>query len=156
MLKKLSLTVSGPILLSLLLALQGWSQQQIPAPTSGIPAAPKAARHYDPQAVETLAGNVIAINRKPAKRSGRPDRVTMVFKTDKGTFKVHLGPADYLDRQTLKLASGDRVEVKGIRVSRPKGSAFIAGEVRKGDQVLKLRDDTTGRPLWAKGRKNPT
>ena len=32
------------------------------------------------------------------------------------------------------------------------GNAFIAGEVRKGDQILKLRDDATGRPLWAKGR----
>lgn len=147
MLKKLSLMVSTAGLLALLLAPQGWSQQQFPAAT------PKAARLYNPQAAETLAGNVAALNRIPAKRPGRPDRVMMVLQTDKGTVNVHLGPADYLDRQALKLAPGDQVEVKGIRITRPKVTVFMAGEVRKGDQILKLRDDTTGRPLWAKGKK---
>ncbi len=147
MMKKLSLMGSLGVLLALLLAPQGWSQQQFPA------AAPKAAQLYNPQAAETLAGNIVALNRIHAKRPGRPDRVMMLLQTDKGTVKVHLGPADYLDRQALKLCQGDQVEVKGIRITRPKFNGFIAGEVRRGEQVLKLRDDATGRPLWAKGRK---
>jgi hypothetical protein len=57
-----------------------------------------------------------------------------------------------LDQQALKLAVGDQVEVKGVRVNRPRVSIFIAVEVRQGDQVLKLRDDATGRPLWFKGK----
>jgi hypothetical protein len=147
MLKKLSLMMSTAMLLALVLASPGWSQQQFPA------AAPKAAGLYNPQAVETLAGNVVAVNQIKAKRPGRPERVMMDLKTEKGTIKVHLGPADFLDRQALKLAPGDQVEVKGMRVTRPQVTIFIAGEVKKGGQVLKLRDDATGRPLWAKGKK---
>jgi hypothetical protein len=145
MTKKLSLMASLAGLLALLLAPQGWSQQQFPA-------APKAAKLYNPQAVETLAGKIVALNRIHTKRPGRPDRVTMLLQTGKGTVKVHLGPADYIDRQALKLCPGDQVDVKGIRITRPKFNAFIAGEVRKDDQILKLRDDATGRPLWANGR----
>lgn len=147
MLKKLSLMVSTAMLLALVLASPGWSQQQFPAP------APKAAGLYNPQAVETLAGNVVALNRKAAKHPGRPDRVMMDLKTEQGTIKVHLGPADYLYRQALQLAPGDQVEVKGVRLTRPKVASFIAGEVKKGDRILKLRDEATGRPLWAKGKK---
>ena len=103
--------------------------------------------------METLTGKVVAVNRHAAKKAGKPERVTMVLQTDQGAVKVHLGPADYFDQQALKLAPGDQVEVKGVKVSRPKAPIFIAGEVRKGDQVLKLRDDATGRPLWLKGKK---
>jgi len=151
MLKKLSLIVSVALLLPLFLAPQGRTQQQVPVAPPAYPAAPKAARLYNPQAVETLVGNVVALNRLRARKPGRPDRIMMVLQTDKGPVKVQLGPADYLDRQTLKLAPGDQVEVRGVRVTRPKVTGFIAGEVRKGGQVLRLRDDATGRPLWAKG-----
>ena len=93
----------------------------------------------------------MAVKRLAAKKAGKPERVTMVLQTDQGAVKVHLGPADYYDQQALKLAPGDQVEVKGVKITRPKGSIFSAGEVRKGDQVLKLRDDATGLPLWPKG-----
>jgi hypothetical protein len=99
-----------------------------------------------------LVGKVAALNRIASKRAGKPDRVTMVLQTDRGDVKVHLGPTDYLGQQALQLAVGDQVEVKGVKLNRPKVNMFIAGEVRKGDQVLKLRDDATGRALWLKGK----
>jgi hypothetical protein len=133
--------------LAFLMAVLSWAQPQVP------PAVPKASRLYNPQAAETLAGRVAALNRIASKKAGKPDRVTMVLQTDRGAVKVHLGPADYLNQQALQLAVGDQVEVKGVKVNRPKVNIFIAGEVRKGDQVLKLRDDATGRPLWFKGKK---
>ncbi len=147
MVKKLCLMLSVAVLLALGLASQGWSQQQVPA------AGPKAARLYDPQKVETLAGTVVAVNRMHARRPVRPDRVVMDLKTGQGTVKVFLGPADYLESQTVKLAPGDQVEVKGLRVNRPKLTIFVAGAVTKGGQVLQLRDEATGRPLWATGGK---
>jgi len=39
------------------------------------------------------------------------------------------------------------VEVTGSRVSSRQGAVIVAGELRKGDQVLKLRD-AQGVPLW--------
>ena len=97
-------------------------------------------------------GKVTAINRRAAKKAGKPDRVTMILQTDQGAVKVHLGPADYLDQQALKLAPGDQVEVKGVKVNRPKSPTFIAGQVRKGDQVMQLRDEVTGQPMWLMGK----
>jgi hypothetical protein len=126
-----------------------WAQEQA-APA--IPAAPRASKLYHPQALETLTGKVLTVNRRTARKAGRPERVTMVLQTDQGPVQVNLGPADYLDQQGLKLAGGDPVEVRGMRVKRPRATSFIAVEVRRDGQVVKLRDDATGRPLWFKGR----
>ena len=152
--KKLSLMAGILGVLAFLMASPSGAQQQVPpaAPAApAIPAAPKAPKVYNPQAVVTLTGTVVSVNRHAPKLPGKPERVTMVLQTSQGAVKVHLGPAAYFDQQALKLAPGDQVEVKGVKVNRPKASNFIAGEVRKGDQVLKLRDDATGLPLWPKG-----
>jgi len=161
MMRKLSKMVGALGVLAFLMVPPAGAQQQTPqaAPAGTAPAAPskpargKHSRIYNPQAVETVAGTVVSVDRRTARKPGRPERVSMVLKTDKGNLKVNLGPADYIDQQALKLAAGDQVEVKGMRVERRNRTMLIAGEVKKGDQVLKLRDDASGRPLWAKGRK---
>jgi hypothetical protein len=153
MFKKLSLMMSLAGLLALLLASQCWAQQQVPSASPGSPATSKAARLYNPQTVETLTGKVEAVNRIAPRKPGQPERVMMLLQTGQGTLKVLLGPASYIDQQALKLAPGDQVHVRAMRLSRPKVTVFIAGEVTKGDQVMKLRDEATGRPLWATGGK---
>ena len=154
MIKKLSMMMATLGVLAFLTAPPSGAQQQAPpAAVPGQPAARQAAKLYNPQTVEILAGKVVAVNHVAPKKAGRPERVTMVLQTDKGAVKVHLGPADYIDPQ-MQLAVGDQVEVKGVRAARPRVTMFIAGEVKKGDQVLKLRDDATGRPLWFRGKKS--
>jgi hypothetical protein len=162
MMKKMRLTAGILGMLAFLMTSPAGAQQQVPpaapepqAPPAApaVPAAPKASKLYNPQAVETITGKVVAVNRLAARIAGRPARVTLMLQTAQGNVKVHLGPADYLDQQALKPAVGDQVEVKGARLLRAKVTTFTAGEVRKGDQVLKLRDDATGRPLWFKGKQ---
>ncbi|HEU4344281.1 MAG TPA: hypothetical protein VFU31_22205 [Candidatus Binatia bacterium] len=46
----------------------------------------------------------------------------------------------------------DRVEVKGARITFEGKPAIIASEVKKGDEVLRLRDDA-GFPVWAGWRR---
>jgi hypothetical protein len=48
------------------------------------------------------------------------------------------------------------VEVTGSRVTLEGKPAIVAAKVKKGSEVLKLRDET-GRPLWggARGRRGP-
>jgi hypothetical protein len=147
MMRKLCLMAGILGVLALLTAAPSRAQQQV------APIAPKASRLYNPQAVETLTGTVVAVNRHASRRAGRPDRVSLVLQTNQGAITVHLGPADYLGQQGVKLAVGDQVEVRGVKVSRLKKPTVIAGEVKKGDQVVRLRDDATGRPLWFKGRR---
>ena len=76
----------------------------------------------------------------------------LTLKTEKGLLSVHLGPEWYIVRLDGKLAKGDLVEVKGSRVTFAGNPAIIAAEVKKGDAVLKLRDEN-GFPAWAGWRK---
>jgi len=53
----------------------------------------------------------------------------------------------------MAFAPGDKVEVTGSRITYEGQPTIIAGEVKKGEQVLKLRD-AAGVPAWAgQGRR---
>jgi hypothetical protein len=102
---------------------------------------------YNPQAVETVTGEVTQVQ----QMQGRAGGVHLQMKTDKETMMVMLGPASYLEQQKVKIAVGDKLEIKGSRMQHPKMVMLIAGELKKGDQVVKLRDDQ-GKPLWSQQR----
>jgi hypothetical protein len=108
-------------------------------------------RMYDPKTVETISGEIIAVDRiTPMK--GMSGGVHMNVKTDKETISVQLGPSFYIENQDVKLQTKDKVEVKGSRVTFDGKPAIIAAEVKKGDEVLKLRDDA-GFPVWIGWRR---
>lgn len=109
-------------------------------------------RLYDPKTVETVSGEVTAVEElTPFKGMGRG--VHLMLKTDTETISVHLGPAWYLERQDTKIAPGDKIEVKGSRITYLGKPALIAAEIHKGDGVLVLRD-ANGNPMWAGWRRN--
>jgi hypothetical protein len=106
---------------------------------------------YDPKAVETISGEVTKVDRiTPAK--GMSGGVHMLVKTDKETVSVHLGPSWYIENQDVKIEPKDKVEVKGSRVTFGGKPALIASEVRKGNEVLTLRDEA-GFPAWMAWRR---
>lgn len=108
-------------------------------------------RMYDPKTVETITGHVIKLDRiTPLKTMAAG--VHMTVKTDKEELSVHLGPAFYLENQDVKIAPKEKVEVKGSRVTFEGKPAIIATEVKKGDEVLRLRDDN-GFPMWSGWRR---
>ena len=108
-------------------------------------------RMYNPATVETVAGTIESIDRTvPMKGMSRGVHLTL--KTEKGLVAVNLGPAWYVERLDNELKMGDSVEVKGSRVTLAGNPAIIAAELKKGDAVLKLRDDN-GVPAWAGWRK---
>lgn len=108
-------------------------------------------RMYDPKSVETITGEVTSVDRiTPVK--GMSGGIHMNVKTDKETISVHLGPAWYLENQDVKIETKDKVEVKGARTTFAGKPAIIAAEVKKGDEVLKLRDDN-GFPVWSGWRR---
>jgi hypothetical protein len=108
-------------------------------------------RMYDPKTVETLSGEVISIDQfTPAK--GMFGGIHMNVKTGKETISVHLGPIWYLENQDVKIEAKDRVEVKGSRIAFGGKPAMIAAEVRKGQEVLTLRDES-GFPAWMAWRR---
>lgn len=104
-------------------------------------------RMYDPKTVETIAGEVVSVERiTPTK--GMSYGVHVVVKTDKDNVSVHLGPGWYLENQDVKIEQKDKIEIKGSRVTFQGKPAIIAAEVKKGDETLQLRNEN-GFPVWS-------
>ena len=78
--------------------------------------------------------------------------VHLTVKTDEETLSVHLGPGWYIENQDVKIAPNDKIEVKGSLITFDGKPAIIAAEVKKGDEVLVLRDGS-GFPVWSGWRR---
>jgi hypothetical protein len=107
-----------------------------------------AQRNYDPKTVETVQGKVLSVGKLQQRGRG----VHVMLQTDKETIAVHLGPSWYIDKQTPKIETNDTITVTGSRVTVGGKPAIIAAQVKKGNEVLKLRDDN-GVPAWSRGRR---
>ncbi len=108
-------------------------------------------RLYDPATVETLSGEVIRVNQTTGMGRGRGGGVHLLLKTRKEAIEVHLGPTWYLGNQKFSIAPGDRLEIKGSRVTAQGVTVIIAAQVKKGNDVLTLRNND-GFPMWS-GRR---
>ncbi len=133
----MSVTVTGMALASPMMG--GWGMNS------------RYGRMYDPRTVETVSGEVLKIDKIMPMR-GMSYGIHIALKTGKGEIPVHLGPAWYIDRQSPAIKAGDKLEVKGSRIMFRGEPVIIAAEIRKGDEILKLRDDS-GYPAWAGWRR---
>ncbi len=139
-------------ILCLLLSAIAWGQgRKGPQEADRWEPAGQYARMFDPKNLETFSGEVTAVDQlKPGY--GMSDRVWLGLKTDKHVILVILGPTWFHKTRDFKIDPGDRLEVKGSMITGMEEPLFIATEVKKGDQVLKLRDDS-GYPVWSPPRK---
>ncbi len=106
---------------------------------------------YNANTVTTILGKIIGIDKQSPNR-GMSSGVHIQLETTDGTIAVHLGPAWYLDNQDIHLELGDQIEVTGSTVLILEKSVLIAAKVRKGDQILMLRD-LNGIPMWSGWRR---
>ncbi len=149
--KKLSICVPMIAILSLLLAAESLAQHigrdTYQRPSEGWGPGGRYGRMYNPKTVETITGEVVSVT-KMTPMKGMTAGLHLMLKTDKETVSVHLGPWWYLEKQAVKLEPKDTIEVKGSRITLNEKSAIIAAEVKKGAEVLRLRDET-GLPVWS-------
>lgn len=108
-------------------------------------------RLYDPATVETVRGKVVEVQRMSPMK-GMSAGLHLTLKTQAGPVSVYLGPAWYLERLDTRIEKGDEIEVRGSRVTLQGKAGIIAAEVKKGDEVLRLRDDS-GIPAWSGWRR---
>jgi hypothetical protein len=108
-------------------------------------------RMYNPATVETVSGVVESVD-KITPMNGMYSGIHLVLKTDKEAIAIHLGPEWYIERQDVKIEKGDKIEVKGSRITFESKPVIIAAECKKGDGVLVLRD-SSGVPAWAGWRR---
>lgn len=104
-------------------------------------------RIYDANTVETIQGEVTAVDTRTGSHGGYQG-IHLMLKTESETVPVHLGPEWYMKDQPLQVKVGDQITVKGSRVTYEEKPAVIAAEVTRGSEILKLRA-SDGRPNWA-------
>lgn len=120
------------------------------APAAGRQQAAAGQRgSYDSDAVTTLKGKVKAVTVVPARR-GWSGGTHVTLESDGAATDVHLGPTWFLEREGLKLAAGDALEVTGSLLDDDGNAYLVAREVKKGTALVRLRDER-GTPAWAGG-----
>lgn len=113
----------------------------------------RGSRMYDPKTVETVKGEVVSVEKIPS-RGGKGYGVHLTLKTEKETLLVEVGPGWYVEKQPVKIEAKDKLEIKGSRITSRGKPAMIAAEIKKGDQILKVRDEN-GIPAWSGGSRRP-
>jgi hypothetical protein len=108
-------------------------------------------RMYDPKTVETINDEILSVE-KITPMKGMNYGIHAMLKTSKETISVHLGPGWYIENQDVTIAPKDKVEVKGSRITFEGKPAIIAAEVKKGEDVVVLRD-ANGFPVWSGWRR---
>jgi hypothetical protein len=122
------------------------------SPGAGINPAPRIEDPYqkifDSKTIKTISGKLVKIDQLSEFGFGLQMRLT-VFVNKKEILPVYLGPAYYLvgPWQAKHLKLGDDVTVMGSLVKVKDEPLMIAASVRRGNTVLRLRDQE-GNPEW--------
>jgi len=122
------------------------------APGSGINPASRIEdpykKFFDSKTIKTISGHVIKIDQIPEFGFGLQMRLTVLI-DKKEILSVYLGPAFYLvgPWQAKHIKLGDQVTVSGSQVTVSGEPLMIAVTVKRGNEVLRLRDQE-GIPAW--------
>jgi len=108
-------------------------------------------KQYNVKTVETISGEVVSVD-KMTPIKGMSDGIHLILKTGKETVSIHLGPSWYIENQDIQIQPKDKVEIVGSRITFDGKPAVIAAKVKKGNEILQLRDDN-GYPVWSGWRR---
>jgi sporulation protein YlmC with PRC-barrel domain len=108
---------------------------------------------FDPKTMKTISGQVIKVDQVPEPEFGMEMRLT-VFIDKREILPVYLGPAFYIvgSEQTKHFKIGDNVTVSGSLVTVRGESFMLATIVKRGNEILRLRDKD-GLPEWIGWKK---
>lgn len=129
------------LILSLALSGVSWGQ---PAPGAAKGGGPGGL--YDPKTVVTVSGIVVS-KTTPAMQQGLPKLIYLTLQTQEGRISVFLGPDVFIDQMPLKIDKLDRIQVTGSKIMMKGQPVIVAAQIKKGEDILRLRD-ANGVPAW--------
>lgn len=106
----------------------------------------RSVRLWNPAAVVTVSGTVEAVER--IEMGGDWSCVRLKLRTPEGTLTVRVGPDWFLEEQKYVFAAGQQLQIKGSRVKFAGEPSLVAGEIRRGTELIVLRD-ASGKAAWA-------
>jgi len=119
---------------------------------SGWDAQSEYNRKFNNASVQTYKGAITDIS-SDEPMDGMSDAAVLTLRGDQGQeMAVHLGPNWFIENQDHQFKENDQVEITGCQVDLNGKKVIMASEVKRGGDVLRLRDKN-GRPLWAAWHK---
>lgn len=106
----------------------------------------KYYRKFDVKKMDVLTGKLAEV-RFSGKKKSENRGVEFLIETEEKVIPVHLGPAWFVNKQSENFKMGDVVTIKGSKMHANHEPVLIAQEVKKGNDVLRLRDEY-GYPYW--------
>ncbi len=108
---------------------------------------------FDSKTIKTISGQVIKVDQVPEPGLDMEMRL-IVFIDKKEVLPVYLGPSFYIvgSEQAKRFKIGDQVTVTGSQATRGGEPFMIATTVKRGNEVLRLRDKD-GNPEWIGWKK---
>jgi hypothetical protein len=104
---------------------------------------------YDPAAEFTFETSVDKVDNHRCGRNWTGSHLMITY--DGKPYEIHLGPAVFIKEQAITFQSGDKVTITASRLAVEEGNSLVAREVRKGEQILVLRNEE-GKPAWSAAR----
>jgi hypothetical protein len=98
-----------------------------------------------------LTGTIDEIVAKPARYRWGETGLHLYLEWGGKRAFVHLGPKSFFEEQKVELKVGDKIKVVGSKVEESGFYYYVAREIRKGAERIKIRD-TTGVPYFSRGR----
>jgi hypothetical protein len=104
-------------------------------------------RMWNPATVATIDGTVDAVEQVAMGDDLRCVRLRVV--TADGAIQVRVGPNWFVAERKLTFGKGERVQIKGSRLTFAGEPSMVAAEIVRGAERIVLRDGA-GRPAWAR------
>jgi hypothetical protein len=109
--------------------------------TYGVPISPSEGDFTGDEAMVTVTGKVVKIEKMRGQKDGLQMRI---IADEGGKWVVYMGPKWFIENQKIKFAAGDKVEVRGKKY----GGTIIASEISKGEWTMRIRNEEDGQPVW--------
>ena len=103
---------------------------------------------YKASEMDSFKGTVVDIKEVVPMPGMSPGLALEVSESKGETITVHLCPASFENKKSIRIKKGDRVKVSGVWAEINKKDVFMGSKVSKDDYSLKVRLTKDGTPFW--------
>lgn len=103
---------------------------------------------YKASEMDSFKGTVVDIKEVVPLPGMSPGLALEVSESKGETITVHLCPASFENKKSIRIKKGDKVKVSGVWAEINKKDVFMGSKVTKDDYSLKVRLTKDGTPFW--------
>ncbi len=103
---------------------------------------------YKVSELDSFKGTVVDVKEVVPLPGMSPGLALEVSESKGETITVHVCPASFENKKSIRIKKGDRVKITGVWAEINKKDVFMGSKITKGDYSLKVRLTKDGTPFW--------